>query len=366
MRILVYYPRYLVGDGGPTLAVRGWVRALRAAGADVLVLCRPAADPPADLAGTWAAIPHRGGGRWSRPVGSREALRGADVLLLHSGWVWHNVVAGKAAVGAGVPYVVVPHGAYDLNVLRRRAPVKRAWWAAFEQGLLSRASAIHVFFESEQQAIRALGYRGRFITVPHGATVPSAPTWDGGSGGYVLWLGRYDVAPKGLDVLLDAFALIPEAQRPLLRMHGPDHRGGRARIAQLIAELGLETHVEVRGPVYGDEKEDVLARAAAFVYPSRWDSHSVAVTEALARGVPCDVTETMHIAGALRASGAAFVAGFRADALATEIQRAVSPEAARVAAAGRAFCARELSWDACTKSFLLQLEGVLAGGVSVR
>jgi glycosyltransferase involved in cell wall biosynthesis len=207
-----------------------------------------------------------------------------------------------------------------------------------------------------------LGYRGPFVTVPHGVTVPEAGTWDGGSGGYLLWYGRYDVDHKGLDVLLRALATMPAAERPPLRMHGPDYRGGRAEVLDLVAALGLGAYVEVRGPVYGDAKEEVLARASAFVYPSRWDSHSVAVTEALARGVPCLVARPMHIGRALDAEGAGIVVELDPMSLAAGIRRALSDEGARVGAAGRELCLRELRWDRCAARFLAQLGVALGGG----
>ena len=56
--------------------------------------------------------------------------------------------------------------------------------------------------------------------------------WDGGSGGYVLWLGRFDPEHKGLDLLLQALALLPSRERPTLRIHGPDWRGRKQKVRE--------------------------------------------------------------------------------------------------------------------------------------
>jgi glycosyltransferase involved in cell wall biosynthesis len=366
MRIAIYYPRYLIGDGGPTLAVRGWVEALRGAGAEVGVFCQQSPER-LDLAPDGVLpLPHQGSGRTLRPAGLRHALRGWDVLWLHSGWVWYNVAAASHAQRLGIPYVVTPHGAYDPNVLRRRAIAKRFWWITLERQLLVRSAALHVFFEGEQAGIRGLGYRGRFVTAPNGIEVPPAPTWDGRTGGYLLWLGRYDVQHKGLDIMLEAVAALPRDQRPLVRMHGPDHRGGRREVERLVAGLGLSEIVEAGGPVYGAAKEEAFARAAAFIYPSRWDAHSVAVLEALARGVPVIATASMHIAPVLEGSGAGFVAKPEPSDLARAIERAISTEGGTVARMGRMVCQEQFAWPAVARAFLAQVHSLLDSRVGAR
>ena len=67
----------------------------------------------------------------------------------------------------------------------------------------------------------------------------------------------------------DRLVHFPEPDRPTLRLHGLDHRGGKALVATLIRELGLDRWISVEEPVYGDEKRELLIRAAGSVYPSR-------------------------------------------------------------------------------------------------
>ena len=45
----------------------------------------------------------------------------------------------------------------------------------------------------------------------------------------VLWLGRFDPTHKGLDLLVDAVRSLAPHERPRVRLHGPDRRGGKAR-----------------------------------------------------------------------------------------------------------------------------------------
>lgn len=355
MRILHYYPRATVGDGGPSIAVRGWVAGLREAGASVSIAYDAAtrADDPADV-----AVGHRGSGRRRVPVGLRDVLPPFDLLVLHSGWVAHNVVAARAARRAGTPYVVTPHGAYAPEVLRRgRRWTKRVWWTALERPLLRRAAAVHVFFAEEAVALREAGYDGEVVVSPNGVSVPEAPRWDGGSGGYVLWLGRFDVHNKGLDLLVDAVRRIEPGRRPLLRLHGPDWRGGRAAVERLVHDAGVSSHVVIGDPVYGDAKWDALRRARCFVYPSRWEAFGLAAAEAAALGVPVIGTATGPFLRRMSEQGCAVAVPPDARALADAL---LSDAASLGDMGGRAeaLMKSDYTWDAAARRFLTAVEAL--------
>ena len=103
--------------------------------------------------------------------------------------------------------------------------------------------------------------------------------------GYALYLGRLDVFHKGLDILLDATALLAAQGTPIrLRIAG---RGGDlAEIAKKIGELGLRDRVSLLGPVTVAERRTLLAEASVFVMPSRFEGFGIAAAEAMAAGVP--------------------------------------------------------------------------------
>ncbi|HEV2756067.1 MAG TPA: glycosyltransferase [Actinomycetota bacterium] len=349
MRILHYYPRATVGDGGPSIAARGWAEGMRAAGADVAV----AFDAAVGGDGTGVVpVAHRGRGRARVPAGLREILPSFDLLVLHSGWVAHNVVAARAARRTGTPYVVTPHGAYAPDVVAgARRSTKRAWWRLLERPMLGGAAAVHVFFEEEVGHLREAGYEGEVVVAPNGVTVPEGESWDGGSGGYVLWLGRFDVRHKGLDLLVAAVAAIGPAARPSVRLHGPDWRGGRSEVARLVEAEGLAGSVSLRDPLYGAEKWEALRRARCFVYPSRWEVFGLAPAEAAAVGVPVIGTDTSPFVRHLADNAAALAVAPSAPALAAALRTddaALAPLGARSAS----FVKEHYSWAAVGRRFL--------------
>lgn len=362
MRIVRYYPRAVVGDGGITNSVWCHSRELVRAGASVTI-AYDGGEPPSGDGIEWRRVPHSG---WpSAPVGLEPVLEGADLMVLHSAWAWHNVRAGAVARRMGVPYLLEPRGAYDPRILRRKRLLKRVWWWLWERRLVHEARAVHVFWDEERPHVERLGYEGAFVVAPNGIEMPEGRAWDGGSGGYVLWIGRFDPEHKGIDLLLKALHALPEAGRPPLRLHGPDARiGGKDRMRALVEELGIGAWVTIGDPVYGDDKYDLLESAVGFVYPSRWEGFGNSVAEAASVGLPV-LTTPYPLGEWLAREGGGFVAGADPRALADGLRRLVSPDAASVGARGREVIST-ITWDRVAASWLDQVRRILDRPVEAR
>ena len=340
-----------------TGAVRRSAQCVARAGAEVVIAFDEGHPPPDGDGVRWVAVPHTPGRvRLPRDLGA--ALHGADLLVLHSAWAPANVAAAWAANRAGIPYLLEPRGAYNPRIIRRRWLLKRTWWLLAEQPLVRGARAIHLFFKSERAHLRGLGYDGHTVIAPNGVDVPSEPTWDGGSGGYVLWLGRFDLDCKGLDLLLEALALIPPDERPQLRLHGPDHRGGKLRVVDLIRRLELEQWATVGEPVHGDAKEELVSRSRGFVYPSRWEGFGNSVTEAAAQGVPLLVTP-YPLGRYFADRGAAILSEPTPASLADGLLALCSPDAAVLGPRGAAIAREDFDWDRVATAWLRQVAALL-------
>ncbi|MFA6005288.1 MAG: glycosyltransferase [Patescibacteria group bacterium] len=105
-----------------------------------------------------------------------------------------------------------------------------------------------------------------------------------GKSEYILFLGRFDIAQKGIDLLLKAYARIKEKINYPLVVAG--HGSDKKKIEDLIQSLGLTGAVQLHGAVYGKDKMDLISRALFVAFPSRHDEMSIWALEALAAGLP--------------------------------------------------------------------------------
>jgi glycosyltransferase involved in cell wall biosynthesis len=255
--------------------------------------------------------------------------------------------------------VLTPHGAYDPNIFNRRRSSKRLWWTVFEHHLVSRARAIHVFFEEQRDELRQLGYTGPVIIAPTGLTIPDFKTQAGRSE-FLLWMGRFDIEIKGIDLLLHALASLSPSARPRARLHGPDWRGGKQQAVQLVRELGLGDCVAIGPPLYDSAKWEALRDCGLFIFPSRWEGQGLMAIEAAAAAAPLVVTNTTSVGRHLAAAKAAILVEPTVESIAAGIVRGYSSsDAGELGARASQFVRERFSWPAVAESYAQQLRALL-------
>lgn len=101
---------------------------------------------------------------------------------------------------------------------------------------------------------------------------------------YILFIGRFDIQQKGIDLLLKAYAKKKRTLKyPLvLAGYGADEQ----KILRLIDKLRLNNLVSLAGPAFGEKKRLLLSHAAYVTLPSRFEGFSLLSLEALASGLP--------------------------------------------------------------------------------
>jgi glycosyltransferase involved in cell wall biosynthesis len=170
---------------------------------------------------------------------------------------------------------------------------------------------------------------------------------------------------KGLEVLLPAFGRV-QRQRPEARLllAGPDERGYRAQLEQLVQALGLEESVTFAGYLSGELRLAAFGESQAYVLPSRYEGLSMALLEALYNGLPAITTPYVGLAGRLEELDCARVTPLEEGSLQAQMEFILqNPDQAReMGERGRQLILREHNWDAIAERLLAQLESHLPQG----
>jgi len=305
----------------------------------------------------------------------RRAMADADVVHIHSLYLFTSLVAAREARRLGIPYVVRPHGTLDPYLRRRHRWRKAALDLAFQRRDLDLAAAIHYTSQEESDLARPLGFRAPSMVVPHGFDVSElrhlpAPSEYGRShpaladADLVVFLGR--ITPKkGLDILLSAFATVAaDHPRAMLVIAGPDDEGHGDKVRALVRHLRLEDRVHMPGMLLGREKLELLAAAQVWVLPSHSENFGVAVVEAMACGLPVVISDRIAIHDQVTNAGAGLVVGVDSGEVARAIASLLDNPAMRrrLGKAAARLAREQFSWDAAAA----ELERVylsIAGGV---
>jgi len=318
-------------------------------------------------------------GRLERVTGRQAAkaffdLADSGVDVLHTHGMWEPLMPACAAVARkrGIVYVVTPHGMLDPYTLSVKPTKKRVALATTHKSFLRKASFVHMLNADEASLAEPVLHGTPTRVISNGIFLeeleqtPSAGTFRSkhpelGDRPYVLFLSRL-AHKKGLDYLADAFAQFHKRMPDVdLVVAGPDG-GEQAPFEASIAKHGVGHRVHVVGPVYGADKYAALRDAAVFCLPSRQEGFSIAITEALAMGIPVVVTRACHFPE-ISEVGAGVETDLDAGQIADGLERVLlDPDRAQqMGQAGAALVRERFTWPGVARVTLECYREVLSG-----
>jgi glycosyltransferase involved in cell wall biosynthesis len=128
-----------------------------------------------------------------------------------------------------------------------------------------------------------------FTVIKNGVPVPLAIAKPQGKDTVkVLFLGNLSKR-KGVWDLIEAMATVPTSVQ-LILAGGEDEANIGEKLNEKIQTLGLEKNVTWLGPVYGEEKAQLLSQADIFVLPSYAEGLPISLLEAMCAGLPVIAT----------------------------------------------------------------------------
>lgn len=140
----------------------------------------------------------------------------------------------------------------------------------------------------------------------------------------ILYLGRLEIAQKGMDLLMLAFAAITHYTGRTLTIagSGPDE----ARIRALADSLGVSDRVYFIGYVAPSDRFDLLASAEVVAMPSRYETFGMVAAEAVAVGTPVVAFDIPCLRSILSPANGILVPAFDTEAFAAALVRGLNDD----------------------------------------
>jgi glycosyltransferase involved in cell wall biosynthesis len=230
------------------------------------------------------------------------AARRSRVDLLHS-------MANFAPTWGGFKRVVTIHDLQYRAVPERISPPVRALTGALVS-LAARGAdrVIAVSRAGAEELVSGLGLeRSRIDVVPNGVRLPrgaSASATDAvlrrlmlGNRPMVLAVAT-NLPHKNLATLIDAIAVMPSHERPVLALAG--HATDDGSLLARASRAGVQDDVRVLGTCTTEELDALYAAASCLVLPSLHEGFGLPVLEAMARSLPVvcsDIAALREVAG---------------------------------------------------------------------
>lgn len=225
------------------------------------------------------------------------------VAHIKSCWTPAHCRVASALKSKGIPYIVEPGGhLFDVLLTNRYGGkrcrlhhllAKRIFRQFFDRPMMQRALAIRSLSAYEALVLESnfgvschsipMGFNNEWVT----ASARCMRTKPDGRL-HFLFLGRLDVFQKGLDLIVDAVALL-NAQGYRDQYHvtlaGPAWRDSSFHLSQRISQKQVP-NISIPGPAYGQDKQRLFENAHVFLHPSRFEEMAKVVREATAAGLP--------------------------------------------------------------------------------
>jgi glycosyltransferase involved in cell wall biosynthesis len=318
--LTTYYPRHEGDSAG--LFVSDAVDRIRERGIVVDVVA-PGVYNDYGLAYGWGVVRNLKRRPWAVPLmlfsmlrAIRRAARSADLVHVH--WL----LAAPLGLLSGRPFVVTLHGTPSAGAFEDLTLLRRARWLFGP--LLRRARAVICVSRTLADAASALGANA--VVIPNGVDIPPN-IGEEAHPPEILFAGRL-AEEKGIEEL----AIAAEGMNLVVAGEGP--------LLHLVPQaLGRVSH---------DVLEELYARAAVFVLPSRSEGFGVVCAEAMAHGRPVVGSRVGGLAELIvDGETGILVPPRRPDLLRKALQRLLDqPELRRkMGAAGRDRIIRLCSWD---------------------
>ena len=235
-------------------------------------------------------------------AGLGRGIRGMTYLASLLAFVWRNrtrfdvvYCRGMADAALGLsfakcirlvrwPVMVVPinaKGQGDANFLQ-----SVPGWPLWRRLLDRQVDAINLINEDIAGELDAMGLcRPQRSRIPNGIEVrPIVEHAEVHHPRRLMWTGRF-VHQKGLDLLIDALVQIGHlADRCIIDLYGEGSL--QLSLVERVGEMGLGHVVRFCGLLDKDDVRAELARADAFLLPSRYEGMSNSALEAMEAGLP--------------------------------------------------------------------------------
>lgn len=220
--------------------------------------------------------------RWSpalqKKIDNILEMEDIDVIHIHGIWTAAQWVGLLKAAKRKIPHILSAHGMLEpwfwggsASVFKRFK--KMLYFRYVFSPAVSRAAIIHAITPLEQENLQRLFPHQEVIAIPNAIAMNekdenSPLPHSGASFKNIVYLGRIH-PKKGIDLLIQAFHRGSFGKQWQLMIAGQEESPAYLHsLQQLVSELELTSQVHFTGPVYGDQKWDLLRKAWVMVAPS--------------------------------------------------------------------------------------------------
>lgn len=229
------------------------------------------------------------GSRYKKIADLPDGFSSPDLVVFNEVYKPVYLTLYKECIKANTPYIIIPHGCLTRESQKKNKMKKMIANALLFNRFIDGALAIQYLNTMEWSDTIVRNDRsiisGNGIEIKEKKNKSIDKTF--------IYIGRYDVKVKGLDLLVEVVAKNKEwfiENGVTIQLYGRNSGNGYNTMKKIIKDNGISDIIFLNDAVYGKKKEQVLLRSYAFIQVSRHEGQPMGIMEALSYGLPCIVT----------------------------------------------------------------------------
>lgn len=228
-----------------------------------------------------------------------SAIDKPDILHFHGVWTPDNLQVAKYGLKHNIPYVINPRGDTEIariNYNKIKKIKKQLVWHLYAKKIVDNAACIIATSEQEYDSIRILGSKVPVAIIPNGIeldTFPKVVEHRHGEKKILLFLSRINPI-KGIEFLIDAWALLPDNIRDEWELHiagNSDPRDYIFSLKEKVNSLALQKTIKFVGSLTGEAKIRKYQDSNLFILPTLNENFGNVVAEAMMCECPVITTK---------------------------------------------------------------------------
>lgn len=228
-----------------------------------------------------------------------RAIDKPDILHFHGVWTPGNLQVAKYGLKHNIPYVINPRGDTEIariNYNKIKKIKKRIAWHLYGKNIVDNAACIITTSEQECDSIRTLGSKAPVAIIPNGIELDAFPKvveHRHGEKKILLFLSRINPI-KGIEFLIDAWALLPDNIRNEWELHiagNSDPKNYILSLKEKVQSLELHKSIKFIGSLTGEAKMRKYQDSNLFILPTLNENFGNVVAEAMMCECPVITTK---------------------------------------------------------------------------
>lgn len=212
-----------------------------------------------------------------------------DLVIFNEVYKKEYIKLYKECLKNNIPYIVIPHGSLVLTAQKKKHFKKIIGNILLFNKFLRKAKAIQYLSlkEKENSVLKNKNY------IISGNGVDKPKFINNYTNNDLVYIGRYDINTKGLDILVDVIKNNADWFRNnniKLKLYGRTTSNDLEILKNMILNNKIDDVIIINDAVYNEEKNSILKNAYAFIQTSRHEGQPMGIMEALSVGLPCIVT----------------------------------------------------------------------------